>query len=155
MNEGIYGSVKCTVATGKTTTNSSNAEKQHLCGSSSRPRASHGRLKTPHLYPSPYKTLEDEGFVNEGIYWSVKSAIATSKTTKYTKNQSSSWSYSLLASDLWFHRHSQPKPATISVSQSQKRHIILFSCSASSMYSELIAVFGTRKNYMSVYLVIA
>ncbi|KAI5333169.1 hypothetical protein L3X38_023299 [Prunus dulcis] len=32
MNEGIYGSVKCTVATGKTTTNSSNAEKQHLCG---------------------------------------------------------------------------------------------------------------------------
>ncbi|PQP94875.1 hypothetical protein Pyn_37273 [Prunus yedoensis var. nudiflora] len=88
MNEGIYGSVKSTVATGKTTTNSSKVEKQHLCGSSSRPRASHGGRKT--RWDSPYKTLEDEGFVNEGIYWSVKAAIASGKTTKSTKNQSSS-----------------------------------------------------------------
>lgn len=88
MNEGIYGSVKSTVATGKTTTNSSKVEKQHLCCSSSRPRASYGRRNAR-------KTLlEDEGFVNEGIYLSVKSAIASGKTTKSTKNQSSSWSLS-------------------------------------------------------------
>ncbi|KAL6283574.1 hypothetical protein ACE6H2_014503 [Prunus campanulata] len=85
---GIYGSVKSAVATGKTTTNSSKVEIQKFCGSSSRPRAPHGRRKAS--WDSPYKTLEDEGFVNEGIYWSVKSAIASGKTTKSTKNQSSS-----------------------------------------------------------------